>query len=82
MMQSMAQLPEVNCDGDAELLELNLLGNSAPSALYFVRSNNRWFAAKGSFHQRASEVSIADNRRVIGRLHKRYKWHKRHKPFG
>jgi thioester reductase-like protein len=50
IMQSLTQLPEVNCGENAELLELNLLGNSAPSALYFVRSENRWMPAKGSFY--------------------------------
>jgi nucleoside-diphosphate-sugar epimerase len=38
MFQALVQLPGINCGESAELLELNLLGNSAPGALHFVRS--------------------------------------------
>lgn len=48
IMQALARLPEVICDREAELLELHLLGNSAPSALYFVRGAGGWGLAKGS----------------------------------
>ncbi len=49
MMLMLAHLPGVNYSEDAELLELNLLGNSAPSALHFVRIAGGWVPAKGGF---------------------------------
>ncbi len=51
MMESLGQLPSVNFSGTAELLELNLLGNSAPGVLHFVQSASRWVPAKGSFRK-------------------------------
>lgn len=51
IMQSLTQTSEVSVGADAELLELNVLGNSAPGALHFVRSNNHWFLAKGRFRR-------------------------------
>ena len=51
IIQALAQLPGGRCGEGSELLELNLLGNSAPGALHFVRSPKGWVPAKLGFCQ-------------------------------
>lgn len=51
LMQDLALLPGIPCDEKPEVLELNLLGNSAPGVLHFVRSANRWSPLKGGLRR-------------------------------
>ncbi len=49
MMETLRQLPSHECGAEAELLEVNLLGNSAPNQLLFFQSSGRWILAKRSY---------------------------------
>ena len=51
ILQALSQMPKVKNGAEAELLELNLLGNSAPSALHFLRSAKGWVPCAGNFRQ-------------------------------
>ena len=49
IFQGLSHLPKVHSGAEAEILELNLLGISAPSALHFLRSAKGWVPSTGVF---------------------------------
>ena len=64
-MQALALLPGIDGGEEAELLEVNLLGNSAPGVLHFVRGATGWVPSKGWIRQQQIKYRLTTTAELL-----------------